>query len=126
MEKEIPAVEYFVNGDVFWLKEVVNNLVDNSLKYTKQGKVTVRLEKKSDRILFSVQDTGIGISEEDKKNLFTEGGRGKESVKMNVDSTGYGLYSAKLVVEAHQGKIWAKSEGPGRGSTFSIELPAAA
>jgi signal transduction histidine kinase len=59
------------------------------------------------------------------KHLFTEGGRGKESTKVNVDSTGYGLFVAKSVVEAHGGKIWAESEGKGKGSRFTVELPIA-
>jgi signal transduction histidine kinase len=70
-----------------------------------------------------VKDTGIGITKEDRKNLFTEGGRGKESVKVNVDSTGYGLYTVKLIIEAHKGKVTMESEGAGKGSTFFVELP---
>lgn len=116
--------DYSMSGDAFWLKEAVNNLLENSLKYTKQGKITVGLVRENGKIKLSVKDTGVGITEEDKKNLFTEGGRGKESVKVNVDSTGYGLYTVKLIIEAHGGRVWAESEGPNKGSTFYIELPA--
>jgi signal transduction histidine kinase len=84
----------------------------------------VSLEKKDGKILFSVKDTGIGLTPEDKKNLFTEGGRGKDSVKFNVDSTGYGLYSVKLIVEAHGARVWAESEGAGKGSEFFVEFDA--
>ncbi len=77
------------------------------------------------KILFSVKDTGVGITDEDKKNLFTEGGRGQDSIKVNVDSTGYGLYTVKMVVEAHKGRVWGESEGTGKGSQFYIELPVA-
>jgi len=115
---------YNVLGDVIWLKEVINNLIDNSIKYSKEGKINVSLKRAADKIIFSVKDTGIGITEEDKKLLFTEGGRGKDSVKVNVDSTGYGLYTVKLIVEEHKGKVYAESEGPGKGSTFTLELPA--
>ena len=124
IEKNIKEDDYSVLGDSFWLKEAVNNLVDNSMKYTKEGKITVKLEKKDGKILLFVQDTGMGITEEDKKNLFTEGGRGRDSVKINVDSTGYGLYTVKLIIEAHKGRVWAESAGPGKGSTFFVELPA--
>ncbi len=122
MERNISEGDISILGDTFWLKEAVNNLIENSLKYTKTGKITVSLEKKNGKALLSVKDTGVGITDEDKKNLFTEGGRGKDSVKVNVDSTGYGLYSVKLIIEAHKGKVWVESEGAGRGSTFYIEL----
>ena len=123
IETDIKDGIYNMLGDAIWLKEAVNNLIDNSIKYTKQGKITVNLEDGNGKIKFSVQDTGLGITEEDKKNLFTEGGRGKDAVKTNVDSTGYGLYSVKLIIEAHKGRVWAESEGFNKGSTFYIELP---
>ena len=59
------------------------------------------------------------------KNLFTEGGHGKESTKINVESTGFGLYIVKNIVDAHQGRVWAESEGSGKGSQFYVELPSA-
>lgn len=123
MTLEVQEGDYTVLGDTFWLKEVVINLLENSIRYTKVGKIVVSLSKNGSKILFSVKDTGIGITDEDKKNLFTEGGRGKDSVKINVDSTGYGLFSVKLILEAHKGRIWAESEGPGKGSQFFVELP---
>lgn len=113
---------YNVLGDAFWLKEAINNLVENSIKYTKTGGIKIELTDGNGKIEFSIRDTGIGIDDEDKKNLFTEGGRGKNSVKVNVDSTGYGLYSVKLIIEAHKGKVWAESEGPDKGSAFFVEL----
>ena len=129
--EDIKEGNYATQGDPFWLKEVVNNFIDNAGKYTKEGSVTVGLSRKADpakdgasKIVFSVKDSGMGITEEDKKILFTEGGRGKDSVKVNVDSTGYGLYSVKLIVEAHKGRVWAESEGAGKGSTFFVELNA--
>ena len=125
LETELRDGNYNVAGDSIWLKEAINNLIDNSIKYTKEGKITVGLEKKNSNILFSIKDTGIGINEEDKKHLFTEGGRGAKSVEINVDSTGYGLFTVKLIVEAHKGKVWVESEGEGKGSTFYVELPTA-
>jgi signal transduction histidine kinase len=132
IETNIEDGAFNVTGDVFWLKEAINNLVENSIRYTKEGSITVGLEKKpagmqggNDKILFSVKDTGVGIAEEDKKNLFTEGGRGHDSIKVNVDSTGYGLYTVKLVIEGHKGRVWAESEGAGKGAQFYIELPVA-
>jgi len=125
IEKDIKEDDYYILGDSFWLNEAINNLIENSIKYTKEGKIAVGLEKKESKILLYVKDTGMGITEEDKKNLFTEGGRGKDSVKVNIDSTGYGLYSVKLIIEAHKGRVWAESEGVGKGSAFFVELPLA-
>ena len=123
-ELKIEDGVYNTLGDEFWIKEVVHNLIDNSLKYTPKGEIVARLFRNADKIIFSVKDTGVGITEEDKKNLFKEGGRGKDSVKVNVDSTGYGLYTVKLIVDAHKGKIKAESEGKDKGSTFTVELNA--
>ena len=122
LNTNIEEGEFKISGDVFWLREVTNNLIENSVRYTLKGNILVSLNKKENKLLFSVKDTGVGISDEDKKNLFTEGGRGKESTKVNVDSTGYGLFSVKLVVEAHGGRVWAESEGEGKGSTFFVEF----
>ncbi len=122
---EIEDGDFKVHGDPFWLKEVLNNLVENSTRYTKEGSIIVSLKKggeDSSKVLFAIKDTGVGITEDDKKNLFKEGGRGKESIKINTDSTGYGLYSVKLIIDAHQGRVWAESEGSGKGSQFYVEL----
>ncbi|OGI63834.1 hypothetical protein A3A95_00090 [Candidatus Nomurabacteria bacterium RIFCSPLOWO2_01_FULL_39_18] len=124
IESEIGDDTYNVSGDAFWLKEVTNNLIDNSIRYTQKGGITVRLQKHDDKVLITIKDTGIGINEEDKKHLFTEGGRGQGSTRINVDSTGYGLYSVKLIIEAHKGRVWAESLGADKGSTFYVELPA--
>lgn len=124
METSIAEGNFHVLGDIFWMKEVVHNLIENSIRYTREGKIIVSLERKENKILFSVKDTGVGITPEDKVLLFTEGGRGKDSVNVNIDSTGYGLYSVKLILDAHKGKVWAESEGAGKGSTFFVELGA--
>jgi signal transduction histidine kinase len=124
METEFKDGNYNIMADATWIKEVINNLIDNAIKYTLAGTVTVGLEDGNGKVLFYVKDTGIGITDEDKKGLFTEGGRGKDSVKVNVDSTGYGLYTVKLITEAHKGKVWVEST-PSKGSTFFVELPKA-
>ena len=123
METEIKPTDYIITGDSIWLKEAVNNLIDNSIKYTREGKIVVGLKKHDGKILFSVKDTGVGINEEDKQNLFKEGGRGKKSVEINVDSTGYGLFTVKLIVEAHKGRVWVESDGENKDSQFFVELP---
>lgn len=124
LEQIIEEGEYMLKGDPMWIKEVINNLVSNAISYTKEGGATMSLAHvDGGKMIFKVKDTGVGISEEDKKVLFTEGGRGKDSTKVNVDSTGYGLFTVKLVAGGHGGRVWAESEGAGKGSTFCVELP---
>ncbi len=125
IEFKSDAEEYKVVGDEIQLREAVKNLISNSLNYTEQGGVKVSMKKSGKKVLLSVVDTGIGITKEDMDRLFQKGGRGKDSLKYNVNSTGYGLAFVKGVVEAHKGRTWAESAGPGKGSTFYIELPLA-
>ena len=118
--------EYKIEGDEEKIKEhVIRNLIDNAVRYTPAGTITVELAHEGSKIRFSVKDSGVGITPEDMARLFTEGGHGKDSIKVNVHSTGYGLFIAKQIVEAHGGKIWAESEGAGKGSRFIVELPGA-
>jgi signal transduction histidine kinase len=116
--------EYIVYGDENMLTtHVVRNLIDNAVRYTLRGNITVHLKEDARTITLSVKDSGVGLSDEDKSRLFTPGGHGKDSVKVNVNSTGYGLFFAKQLVEAHQGTIKAESEGRNKGSSFTITLP---
>ncbi len=121
------AGEQVISGDAAKIeRHVVRNLIDNAIRYTPSGTITVSLERTNTALCLSVADTGVGITSEDMQYLFTEGGHGKESIKINVDSTGFGLFVAKQVVLAHGGKVWAESEGKGRGSRFIVEFPVTA
>ena len=123
-EVGLPSGEGLITGDQGQLVEhVFKNLIDNALNYTLTGGIKVKLTQDTNNYLFSIEDTGVGLSNDDQKKLFTEGGKGRESAKINVHSTGHGLFIAKKIVEAHQGKIWAESEGSGHGSTFYVKLP---
>lgn len=112
-----------IHGDRIQLLQAIKNLIDNSIKYTPSGTVAVSLTKADKLVRFTVKDTGVGITKEDMAKLFTEGGHGTNSQKINVDSTGFGLYIVKNIIEAHGGRVFAESEGEGKGSTFTIELP---
>ncbi len=115
---------YMLEGDEAKLRRhVIRNLIDNSIHYTPSGEIRVSLSRADNRLRFSVRDTGVGITKEDMQRLFTEGGHGKESTKVNIDSTGYGLFIAKQITEAHGGTIQAQSKGAGQGSEFIVELP---
>ncbi|MDO8565231.1 MAG: ATP-binding protein [bacterium] len=115
--------DYNMKGDKGQLGQAARNLIDNSIKYTPTGGLKVNLERQADKILFTVKDTGVGISEELKPKLFTKGGRDKDSQKININSTGFGLAFVKGVAEAHKGRVWAESPGAGKGATFYMELP---
>jgi len=106
------------------IKTAIFNVIDNGIKYTRKGGVTIRLKIKDLRLKIIVKDTGIGLAKEEIKTLFTEFfERGKEAEKIYTTGRGIGLYVAKNIIEAHRGKIWAESEGKSKGSTFYIELP---
>lgn len=122
-EVKVDDGDYNTKGDKLQLGQAVKNLIDNSIRYTLEGGLSVNLSRKGDKILLSVKDTGVGLSEELKPKLFTQGGRDKNSIKININSTGFGLSFVKSVAEAHQGRVWAESEGLNKGSTFYLELP---
>lgn len=105
------------------IRQVVMNLIDNGIKYTKQGSVTVKLEQIKNKVKFCVSDSGMGIRPEDMVNLFKKFSRGTGTSLIHTEGTGLGLYVARMMIEAHQGRIWAESDGEGKGSRFCFELP---
>ncbi len=124
LDYKIPTDTFLVNADKGKIKEVISNLIDNSTKYTKNGGLTIHLEKIDGlKCRIYVQDTGIGIPKEVMPKLFEKFSRAPDASKTNIMGTGLGLFVAKNIIEAHPGgKIWAESEGAGKGSTFIIEL----
>lgn len=108
------------------LKQAVFNLIDNAIKYTEKGGVTVSFEEQKDktRIILAVQDTGIGLTEEEITGLFSRFfERGEKAKTLFATGRGIGLFVAANIVKMHGGRMWATSEGRGKGSTFYIELP---
>lgn len=115
---------YTVQGDrALMVGHLFKNLLENAINFTPSGSIAVELTRAENVVRLSVKDTGVGITPEDMKRLFTEGGHGKDSIKVNVHSTGYGLFITKQIVDAHRGKIWAESPGAGKGASFFVELP---
>lgn len=112
-----------VNGDKDKIRQVILNFIDNSIKYTKTGEIKVKVEKVKNKVVFSVSDTGMGMTEEIKETLFHKFARG-EGARMNTGGSGLGLYLTKEITEAHGGRVWVESEGMGKGSTFFMELQA--
>ena len=111
-----------VTADQEKVRQVVINLIDNAIKYSKKGKITVGLSRTDDSVMVKVSDTGKGLTEEEMKTIFEKYGRGKDSIKYSV-GLGLGLYVAKIVVDQHKGKLWAESEGEDKGTTFIFTLP---
>jgi signal transduction histidine kinase len=114
---------YVVKADPVKIRQAILNLVDNSIKYTQSGFVKVVVTKPSvGKLRISIIDSGMGISEENMGKLFEKFSRG-DGGKVNAGGSGLGLYLVKEIVEAHSGKVWAESQGVGKGSTFIVELP---
>lgn len=125
------------------IRESISNLVDNAIKYTDKGGVTLRLERaqtsnykpetlhpnehvtqiKGPVVRITVADTGIGIPETEIQYLFARFSRGKDISRLNAGGTGLGLYVCKGMIEGNGGKVWAESDGQGKGSRFIVELP---
>ena len=116
--------EAFVNADEIKLRQVIQNLVDNAIKYTPQGFVKVELKAENNELAVSVVDSGLGIPADLLPQLFEEFIR-DERVKKEIRGTGLGLFIARKIVEAHSGKLSVQSEGEGKGSTFAVTLPQA-
>lgn len=114
---------YLINADQDKFRQVVMNLIDNSIKYTPKGSIHITLTKQPNRkLLFSIKDTGIGMKPEMIPTLFEKFTRANNANAVNIRGTGLGLYVAKEIIKAHGGRIWAESEGEGKGSQFFIEI----
>jgi len=142
MREELPKV----NADPNRISQVAHNLVSNAIKYTpNNGNVTVEIKKysgsqlkeinkkikysqlanftnKKGYLVFSVKDSGIGISADDQKRLFRKFFRSKDVLKSKTEGTGLGLYITKSIVKLHKGDIWFESISK-KGSTFYFSLP---
>jgi signal transduction histidine kinase len=116
-----------VMGDQEDVRAAVTNLIDNAVKYSgSEVRVTVRTERTDERfITVRVSDQGPGIPREELKRVFRRFYRVPGPLASRIKGTGLGLYIVRTVARRHGGRAWAESEGPGRGSTFALELPVA-
>jgi signal transduction histidine kinase len=117
--QKIPLVE--VDSDQ--IRQAVINLVDNAIKFTEKGSITLSLSKAGTFVVFKSKDTGVGISKEDLPTLFHKFVRGQYESSKYIGGTGLGLYVVKKIIEVHGGQVWVESGGPGQGSTFYFKLP---
>lgn len=110
--------------DVQKFRQVVQNYIENAIKYTPSGWVKVQISKSpsdANNILIIISDSGLGMSKELIPKLFKQFSRGDDS-SVKILGTGLGLFIAKTIVETHGGKTWAESDGEGKGSRFYVEI----
>lgn len=123
LELKKPENVPLITADREKLKAAIYNVIDNAVKYTESGGVTVSVDF-GNNLKISVKDNGMGI---DRQNLETMFGKTFErsgaAKKTFINGRGIGLYITSQIIKSHKGRIWAESEGEGRGSTFIIELP---
>jgi len=112
----------YVKADPLRFKQILYNLIDNAIKFTESGHINFRCISREDSWEFQVEDTGIGIAEDDYDVVFREFGRIKNIKSSTVSGSGIGLALTKRIVELHGGEIWFESE-VGKGTIFSFTLP---
>jgi signal transduction histidine kinase len=114
-----------VHADIGKTTQIIHNLINNSIKYTQKGSISVfvrdDLEKK--RVYIDITDTGIGMNEKTLHTIFQKFERANNANSVNISGTGLGLYVALKMAEAMGGDITAHSEGDSKGSRFTIEMP---
>lgn len=117
------APDVIVNIDHFMIDTVIRNLTSNAIKFTNHGgKIEVNATKNENHYLISVDDTGVGISEEDISKLFSLGESKSKPGTNQEEGTGLGLLLCKEFVNLHKGRIWVESE-LGKGSSFKFSIP---
>lgn len=121
-KERVVAPIYNVEADPDRLREVITNLIDNAIKYSQAGTITVTVSTEGDSIVFSVKDQGIGIAPEEQKHLFQKFYRVNNSYTREIGGTGLGLYLARSLIERFGGRIWVESQ-LGQGSSFKFSLP---
>ena len=125
LDANLPAHPRPIRADADRLGQTLTNLVSNAIQYTPEGgRVTLAVTQTEQESQIAVTDTGIGISPEHIKNIFTRFYRvDKSRSRAAGGGSGIGLTIARLLTEAHGGRIWAESEGEGKGSRFVVALP---
>lgn len=113
---------YYVNQDNDHIREILDNLIENAIKYTPAGQVIIDINGEEDRVIISIKDSGLGIPAEDIPHLFQKFYRVSNMDRQEIGGTGLGLYLVRRLTESIQGRVWVESV-LGKGSTFFLELP---
>jgi signal transduction histidine kinase len=109
--------------DASMIKLVVENLIDNAIRYTRKGgKIEIWLKKENEKLVFKIKDQGVGIPFSDQGYMFQKFFRSSNALKEQTKGSGLGLYIAKLIITKSGGKIWFESE-EGEGATFYFSIP---
>jgi len=125
IESQIESDPQMVCGDERKMRVVLDNLISNAIKYSKEdGKIEVKLKRSGNKTVFSVQDWGVGIPRYQHSKVFEKFFRTKNESRYRTDGVGIGLYLAKSILQHCGGKVWFESEA-GKGSTFFFSLPVA-
>jgi len=111
-----------IMGEQNQLSRLINNLVSNATRYTKDGSITIKTYQQETYVVLMIEDTGVGIDAEDMEHIFERFYRGKNVRQSNIHGTGLGLAIVQEIVDIHNGYIDVKSQ-PGKGTTFRIFLP---
>ena len=112
----------YANIDPSRFREIISNLLENAVKYTSEGMITVGSSLKDSTIIIRISDTGMGIATEDIPHLFQKFYRTDNTKTREIGGTGLGLYISKQIAEVMGGTIWAEST-VGKGSTFFVQIP---
>lgn len=118
-QKDLPKA----NFDPALIRMVIENLVDNAIRYTKgKGKIEIYLKKKGNNLLFLIKDNGVGIPKTDQSHIFKKFFRSENVLREQTHGSGLGLYIVKSIINASKGKVWFNSI-EGKGTTFYFTLP---
>ena len=117
---ELQTTESLIDPEKMY--EVVANILDNAIAYTKKGYICLKMKEDESNLIIACEDTGIGIPDEEKEKVFRRFIRTENAKAVRPDGTGIGMFLAQIVMSGHNGKIWFESQ-LGKGTTFYLSLP---
>jgi signal transduction histidine kinase len=112
-----------ISADPYKIRQIFVNIIDNAIKYTERGGLKISTEVTSKKITIIFKDTGVGMSHEEIDSTYEKFRRGQAGERFHAGGMGIGLYICHKIIEAHNGRIYARSKGKDEGSTFYVELP---
>src|SRR5262249_14694506 len=121
---DLPATPLYVQADPTRLEQIIVNVLNNASKYTPpEGRITVTAAREDGEAVLRIRDTGVGLAAEMRPRRFELFVQGDQSLAHTSGGLGIGLTLVHRLVQLHHGRLEARSEGPGRGSEFTIGLP---